>query len=181
MTNNLDIFRREFLGANTWAQKKDGVPLELLDNLSVDELKTAESELIKAANLDDTWPILGLGHVKSTQALPILYNLLDKSTKGFKVAIAYSIFQISNDQKMVDIVLQELPKITDQYELIDVLYKLPVFKDEKITALLNNYRDHKEYLVAYNATRALGLSTDEVVRKARQQNEKKSFWKKIFD
>ena len=70
-------------------------------------------------------------------------------------------------------------KTTNQYELIDVLYMLPVFRDEKITALLNNYRDHKEYLIAYNATRALGLSTDEVVKKARKQNNT-SFWKKLF-
>ncbi len=180
LINNLEIFRQEFLGANTWAQRKDGVPLDLLDKLSEDELKTAEVELIKSANLDDTWPILGLGHIKSTQALPTLYNLLDKSKKGFKVTIAYSIFQISKDQKMIEIVLQELPKTTDQYELVDVLYMLPAFNDEKINTLLNNYRNHKEYLVAYNATRALGISTDEVVKKARQQNKKKSFWKKLL-
>ncbi len=54
------------MGANTWAQRKDGVPLDLLDKLSVDELKTAEVELTKSANLGDTWPILGLGHIKST-------------------------------------------------------------------------------------------------------------------
>ena len=180
LTNNLDIFRQEFLGANTWAQRKDGVPLYLSDKLSTNELKTAEVELIKSTNPGDTWPILGLGHIKSTQALPTLYNLLDKSKKGFKVTTAYSIFQISKDQKMIDVVLQELPKTTNQYELIDVLYMLPAFKNEKITALLNNYRDHKEYLVAYNATRALGLSTDEVVNKARQKNEKKSLWKKLF-
>jgi hypothetical protein len=168
------------LGANTWSQRKDGVPLVLLDKLSVDELKTAEIELIKSANLGDTWLILGLGHIKSTQALPLLYNLLDNSKKRFKVTTAYSKFQISEDQKMVDIILQELPKITDQYELIDVLYMLPAFKDEKITALLDNYRNHKVYLVAYNATIALGLSTVDVVKKARQQNKKKNFWKKIF-
>jgi len=151
-----------------------------LDKLSSDELKTAEADLIKSANVGDTWPIIGLGHIKSTQALPTLYNLLDKSKKGFKVTIAYAIFQICQDQKMIDIVLDELPKTTSQYELIDVLYMLPAFKDDKITRLLNDYCDHKEYLVAYNATRALGLSTDEVVKKTRQQNEKKNFWKKLF-
>ena len=180
MTNNLDIFRKEFLGANTWAQRKDGVPLDLLDTLTVDELKTAEGELIKSTNLSDTWPILGLGHIKSTQALPTLYNLLDKSNKGFKATIAYSIFQICKDQKMIDLVLEELPKTTNQYELIDVFYMLPAFKDERITALLNHYREHNEYLVAYNATRALGLSTDDVVKKFRQQDDTKSFWKKLF-
>jgi hypothetical protein len=66
---------------------------------------------------------------------------------------------------MIDIVIEELPRITHQQEVIDVLYMLPSFQDEKITAILNGYVDHKEYLIAYNAARALGLSTDEVVKK----------------
>ena len=165
MSSNIEIFLKDFLGASTWGQRKDGVPLDLLDNLTPDELKTAELELIKSANLGDTWPIIGLGHIKSTQALPALYSLLDESKQSFKVTIAYSIFQICKDEKMIGIVLQELPKITNQYELIAVLYMLPAFTDDRISVLLNNYRDHKEYLVAYNATRALGLSTDEVVKK----------------
>ena len=33
MESNLDIFRKDYLNANTWAQRKDGVPLELLNNL----------------------------------------------------------------------------------------------------------------------------------------------------
>jgi hypothetical protein len=37
VTDNLDIFRKEFLGDNTSAQRKDGVPLALLDNLSSEE------------------------------------------------------------------------------------------------------------------------------------------------
>ena len=169
MANNLDIFRREFLGANTWAQRKDGVPLILLDNLSAEELKTAEAELIKSANAGDSWPILGLGHMKSKQALPKLYDLLVKSEKNIKVTIAYSIFQISQDTKMIDIVLDEVQKTTNQYELIDLLYLLPAFKDDRVNLLLNNFRDHKEYLIAYNATRALGFPTDTVVEKYRRK------------
>ena len=168
MTSNLDIFRREFLGANTWAQRKEGAPLELLDKLSPEELKIAELELIRSASLHDTWPILGLGHIKSAESLPRLYELLNNSESSFKVTIAYAIFKICQDVQMIDIVLKELPGITNQYDLIDVLYLLPAFKNEKITTLLDNYRNHEEYLVAYNATNALGLSVDEVIRKARK-------------
>jgi len=57
---------------------------------------------------------------------------------------------------------------------------LPTFKDEKIAASLNSFCDHKQYLVVYNATRALGLSTYEVVKRARERNEKKSIWQKLF-
>lgn len=94
MTNKLDIFIKEFLKANTWAQRKNGFPLDLLDNLTDEELKTAEIELIKVVSLRDDWPIIGLGHIKSKNALPTLYELLDNSKGAIKVTIAHSIFQI---------------------------------------------------------------------------------------
>ena len=179
MTNNLDIFRKEFLEANTWAQRNNGVPLDLLDNLTDEELKIAEIELIKVVSLKDNWPIVGLGHIKSKDALPILYDLLDKSKSSMKVTIAHSIFQICQDSKMIDIVLESMPRITNQYELIDVMYYLPDFKDKRVTELLNNYRNHKEYLVAYNATRHLGLPTEEVVEKFRDKKMQRSIWDRL--
>jgi hypothetical protein len=180
VTNNLDIFRKEFIEANTWAQRKDGVPLDLLDNLTSEDLKIAEIELIKVVSLKDNWPIDGLGHIKSKDALPRLYDLLDKSKNSMKVTIAHSIFQICQDTKMIEIVLETMPKITNQYELIDVLYYLPDFKDKRITELHNNYRNHKEYLVAYNATRYLGLPTDEVVEKYREKKKQRSIWDRLI-
>lgn len=180
MANNFDIFKKEYLEANTWAQRKDGVPLDLLDNLTNEELKAAEVELIKAASLRDDWPIVGLGHIKSNDALPTLVKLLSESKGAMKVKIAHSIFQISQDEKMKDIVLETMPQITGEFELIDVLYYLPFFKDNKITDLLQSYRNHKKYLVAYNAARYLGLPTDEVVEKFRNKEKPKSFWDKLF-
>ena len=174
MTNNLDIFRNEFLEATTWAQRKDGVPLNLLDNLTDEQMKIAEVELINVVSLKDNWPIVGLGHIKSKDALPKLYDLLDKSKGTMKVTIAHSIFQICQDTKMIEIVLETMPRITNQYELIDVLYYLPDFKDKRITELHQSYRNHKEYLVAYNATRYLGLPTGEVVEKFRDKKEQRS-------
>lgn len=165
--NNLDIFRKAFFEANTWAQRKDGAPLDLLDNLTNEELKTAEADLIKAASLQDNWPIVGLGHIKSKAALTILFDLLNQSKGGMKVTIAHSIFQICQDPAMIDLVLETMPEITNQYELIDILSYLPDFKDKRITDLHHGYRNHNEYLVAYNATRYLGLPTDEVVERFR--------------
>lgn len=171
MIDNLNIFRKDFLGANTWAQRKDGVPLDLLDNLTNEELKTAEIELIKVVSLKDNWPIVGLGHIKSKDALPTLYDLLDKSKGSMKVTIAHSIFQICQDTKMTETVLETMPKITSEFELIDVLYHLPDFKDKRITELHHSYRNNKYYLVAYNAARSLGLPTDEVVEKFRDKKK----------
>jgi hypothetical protein len=180
VTNSLDIFRQEFLGANTWAQRKDGVPLDLLDNLSAEELKIAEEELIKAASLHDDWPILGLGYIKSKEALPTLIELLNDSKGVMKIKIAHAIFQISQDDKMKDIVIDTFPKIKGELELIDALYYLPFFKDKRITDLLHEYRTHEKYLVAYNATRYLGLSTNEVVEKFGRKDKPASFWRRLF-
>lgn len=170
MAGNLEMFRNDFLGANTWAQVKDGAPLYLLDRLSADELVMAESELIKSLSKSDAWPILGLGHIRSKRALPALYNLLEKCSPGIKITIAHAIFQICQDKRMINIVLEEIKSLTDQYKLIDILYLLPGFGNESVNALLNEYCNHKEYLVAYNATRALGLPTENVVHKFRKNN-----------
>lgn len=170
MSDNLKIFRDEFLNANSWAQRKDGVPLYLLDKLSNEELEVAEKELIQKLSLKDDCPINGLGHIKSQKALPKLYNLLQKSKKGMKVSIAHSIFQISEDKEMIDIVLSEMPKLKHWTAIIHILYLLPKFKDKKIDNMLNSYREHKNYLVAYNATQAMGLPTKEVVEKFRNKD-----------
>jgi hypothetical protein len=168
-TKNLKIFRDEYMNANSWALRKDGVPLNLLDKLTIDELKIAEKELIEALNLGDSWQIIGLGYIKSKEALPMLYELLGQSKMGIRVTIAHSIYQICQDEKMIQIALDETKRIESAYELIDVFYLLVQFKDSRIREMVDDFRNHTEYLVAYNATQALGLPTKGVVEKFRNE------------
>ncbi|WP_027388647.1 hypothetical protein [Chryseobacterium gregarium] len=171
MANHLDIFRKDFLEANTWAQRKDGIPLDLLDQLTREELKAAEAELIKAVSLRDSWPTVGLGHIKSKSALPTLYDLLDKSKGAMSVIVAHSIFQICQDARMIETVLEAMPGITSEFELIDILYYLPDFNEIRIAELHCGYLNHNDYLVAYNAARSLGLPTDGIVEKFRNREK----------
>ena len=180
MKNNLEIFRNEFLGTYSWERRKNGVPLDVLDNLTDEEKKTAEIELIEASSLQDKWPIIALGHLKSKDALPALYNLLEKSNGSMKVVISRSIFQICQDTKMIELILEIVPKITNESELIDILYYLPSFKDKRVTDLHHSYRNHKDYLVAYNATRYLGISTNKVVEKFRDKKQSRSIWDRLL-
>lgn len=69
--------------------------------------------------------------------------------------------------EMTDIVLTEMPKLKHWTEIIHMLYLLPIFKDERIDLMMNGYREHKDYLVAYNATQAMELSTKEGIEKFR--------------
>lgn len=180
MSAAFEYFQRDFLHANTWNQRKDGVPLSLLDRLTPDERLLAEDQLIEAAGSDDSWPILGLGHLRSKKALPVLRALLEKCRLGMKIYVAFAIFQITGEVEMVDVVLEELPKINNEYALIDILWWLPAFRDRRITALLEQYTHDKRYLVAYNATRNLSRSTDEVIERYRKERKPPSWLKKCF-
>jgi hypothetical protein len=169
MTENLEQFKRDFLNANTWDQRKDGVPFVLLDRLSPEERQLAEDMLIEALSLKDPWPVLGLGHIRSVKALSALYSLLEEGRLAMKVNIAYAIYEINQDKKMIDLILEEFPKITDEYVLTEILHLLTLFPDARVTELLRTYRRDKRYLVAYNAAVALGESTDRVVSEFRQK------------
>ena len=169
MSSNLELFRKDYLNANTWAQRKDGVPLDLLDNLTEEERKIAEQELLQAASLTDSWSIMGLGHLKSHTALPKLYELLSQSKKSQKIIIAHTIYLICGDKEMMETALAEFANLTGEYELIDCMNMLLTFKDERAENMLKAYSEHENYLVAYNATRLLGLPTDKVVEKFRSK------------
>lgn len=67
--------------------------------------------------------------------------------------------------------LKHHASINNPYELIDILYHLPDFNNKSITELHHSYRNHTDYLVAYNATQALGLPIDEVVERFRDKEE----------
>ena len=54
-------FDRWFLHANTWQERKDGAPLELLDKLNPEEKQTAEEVLISRLSTGDSWPARRLG------------------------------------------------------------------------------------------------------------------------
>jgi hypothetical protein len=86
---------------------------------------------------------LGLGHLRSKKALPVLRALLEKCQLDMKIKVAFAIFQITGDAEMVDIALEK-------------------------------YASDKRYLVAYNATRQLGRSTDEVIER---HHKKADFYK----
>lgn len=81
---------------------------------------------------------------------------------------------------MAEIALETMSTINDKFQLIDVLYYLPNFKDKRITELHHSYRNHKDYLVAYNATRYLGLPTGEVIEKFRDKKKQRSIWGKLM-
>ena len=161
LSQNLMLFYSEFLHANTWAQRKDGVPLELLGNLTAEELEIAERELISAAGLNDTWPIRGLGYIRSTASLSKLYGLLERSKGMMSVFLAHAIYSICHDEKMIGITMAETRSLIKklprkEYELMDVILLLPDFQNEQINQVLSSLCGSRYDLIAYNAARVSG-------------------------
>ena len=170
ISKSLELFYSDFLNANSWELRKDGVPYYLLDDLSADELKVAENELIKAAGIYDSWPILGLAHIKSTASLAKLYELLTQGRGEIRIHLAYAIYTICRDKSMIDIAVDETQSLAEQmpqseYKLIDVMKLLPAFDDERMHHILADLCNADCYLIAYNAARALGRPTDDIVTK----------------
>lgn len=169
MSTCLEAFRKYYLNADSWELRKDGPPLQLLDCLSEDERAVAEDELIRRIRQGDDWPIRGLGHIRSVKAIPALQTLMTESKPALQAVIAHAIWKINRDPGCIPVILAASQKITFWQELIDLIYLLPDFHDPRTDALVIEYLSHPEYLVAYNATRASGLPTGEVVKRFQRQ------------
>ncbi|MFM6953376.1 MAG: hypothetical protein ACKOWL_00130 [Sphingobacteriaceae bacterium] len=157
MTEQFFQFQTQFLGANTWEQRKDGIPLYLLDQLSPEDLLLAEDALINAAQTKDTWPIIALGYIHSQKASSKLYALIPQAQGITKITLAHALFLIKKDPLMAEIVVAEIEKINNWSQLIEVITMLPDFKDARLLAILESLKKHPDFLVSYHAKRASAI------------------------
>lgn len=156
MTDNLDLFYRDFLNPPD-EEILNGVPFDILDKLNPEEKIIAEKELIKKIG-EDTWAIEGLVHLKSKAAIDPLYSLLEKlpvEHNGTKISIAHAIYLICQDEKMIEIFLEEIPKQIYYVVLGSALRKCSIFQDDRIIQVLEKYSNHKDSSVYIGARQAL--------------------------
>jgi hypothetical protein len=163
MLDTYQRFVREYLEA-TSIERRDGAPIEILDKLTSKEKEKAEEELIKRLNIRDDWAAIGLGHIKSTKAVPKLYGLLPKAFGSVKAQIATALWKICGDEKMLKVVLKlSQPSFFSwlnpfhEFKQIDIIYCLAEFPQSEAKARLEELTEDRKYLVSYNAKRALEL------------------------
>lgn len=127
-----------------------------LEDLLIDKL------LIESGQEIDTLVVETLAYLKSQKSIPILKQLLDKCNNEMtKLKIATSIFEINQDNNMIDIAICSF-RILDNDKSPYYIYTLPTtfdylikFKNSKLNSIIEEYINHKEYLITYNAKRVL--------------------------
>lgn len=128
-----------------------------LENILINKLKFIEDKEF------DSLIVETLAYLKSKKALPILQELLIKcSNDTDKLIIASSIFEIDKSNiDMIDIAINLFKKMDNKndayyvYKLVSAFYYLSKFKNSKINNIIKEYTEHPEYLVSYNAKKAL--------------------------
>lgn len=166
MQNGLDAFRKAFIHPQNWEGYKEGIRHDLLDNLSSSEKAIAIKELIGSVPAGNTRAISALIHLHAQEALPVLLERLFNASGVEKVMITRAVYALSSDANMISLAVNETRRMETPYQLLEIMYELAAFRNEETNALLQQFQSHPDYLVRYNATRALGLPTDDVVKTA---------------
>ncbi|MBS3992177.1 MAG: hypothetical protein KGZ87_00495 [Bacteroidetes bacterium] len=127
-----------------------------LEDLLIDKL------LIESGQEIDTLVVETLAYLKSQKSVPTLKQLLNICNNEMtKLKIASSIFEINQDNNMIDIAIRSF-RILNNDKNPYYVYTLPTtfdylikFKSSKVNSIIEEYINHKEYLIAYNAKRVL--------------------------
>jgi hypothetical protein len=165
MSVALEAFRRGFFQADTYALRKDGPPLELIDALDGADRLQAEEELLLRLDGRDDWIAQGLGRLRSQRAVPVLRKHLFWGKCGSRATYATAIYLITGDTSMEYWVAREArawnPFSFDiiTYEKIHAIHHLAVFKTPSAVKVLDELCHDSDYLVSDNAKRVLGRPT----------------------
>lgn len=156
-------FVQDFLQANDWAQRRDGVPLDLLDALHNDDLERAEDAMLKRlSECNDDWPVIGLGHIKSKRAVEPLLDQLESAARVRAAAIGAALWKITGKDRFVEPVLkaskdayQDNDRQAQSYDMLEIIVSLAAFPHTAVTERLEQLLKSKNSLIAYNAKEAL--------------------------
>lgn len=142
--------------------------IPLIEKLNSEDKKQLEDALIVKLSLElnqevDTLIIETLAYLKSQKSISVLKKLLENLNDDMtKLIISTSIFEINKDSGMIDFALNIIKRIDNKndpyyiYKLTTAFYYLKKFKSNKIITVLEEYANHNEFLIAYNARQVLG-------------------------
>lgn len=153
-------FENDFLNANSWGQRKDGFPSDLLDALDVEEKRQAVKILIGKLDGRDDWPIRAMAHLRVKESIAMLRSLLSETKSPvIRAVTATAVYELTGDDTMEN----EVITVCTMSDLhwgyrIDAIHCLARFKTESARHVLDELTRDSDYLVSYNAKIARGGS-----------------------
>jgi HEAT repeat protein len=153
--NRFDAF---FLNANSWEMRKDGYPGDLIDALSPEEKDRAKTILMERLDGRDDWPIRAMAQLGVTDSVARLRELLLPSHDPVVRAVAAtSIYELAGDASM-DSIVANIARAPEVFwgSRIDAIYCLARFKTDTAIKTLAELKKDPDYLIRYNAKRAVG-------------------------
>ncbi|KXK13067.1 MAG: hypothetical protein UZ14_CFX002001806 [Chloroflexi bacterium OLB14] len=171
-SEKFERFKSLFFGS-AFEAAHDGIDPKVLLSLNEDEKEKAQQLLLDAIrNSEEDRHFIGIGYLKSKEAIPIIKNRLLQGFKWAytKVWAAWALWKISNDSDAVKIVIETLKdKNQGEYTRTDAIIALKDFGNRKdvVLALIEAYSDQRDNsLVGRYAFRAIGYiySSDPNIR-----------------
>lgn len=137
----------------------------IIDKLNANEKIEVENALINklSEHPEDLLIIETLAYMKSIKSINAIRKILENSSYDMEILIIAScLFEIYQDNEMIEIAIRSFRQLDNKkdayyvYKLIGAFYHLSKFNNPVTEEIIKEYVDHKEYLVSYNAKRALG-------------------------
>lgn len=134
----------------------------LIDELTDNEKNEIENLLFKKLQegSEDSLIFETLSYLNSKNSVSLMLKSLENCQNALQqIIIAISIFRINHDNKMMDFASNAFNKLNNEYDLISSFSYLQQFNDGNINELIKTHTHNSNFLIAYNAKRALGMNT----------------------
>jgi hypothetical protein len=139
---------------------------KIVDTLNEIERADIESKLInllQSSKEVDNLIVDTLAYMKSKNSLVTLKSLIKKQLPVIEtLSVACAIYEIDNDESMIDLAIKNFEKITDNYTIMASFYYLFKFNNDRLDNIIKKFLNHEDYLVSYNAKRFIDLRTSQI-------------------
>lgn len=134
---------------------------QLIDGLTVNEKKIVEQKLIEMLyKTNDILIVETLSYMNSIKAIDAFKYALEINPYPVqKIMISVAIYKLDSDNKMIEVALNELKKVTSKWSLIFAFRPLAEFNSDRINKEIMKFTTHSDFLIAHNAIESLKIST----------------------
>jgi len=152
---NWDRFFESFFG-DPYMAWHDGLDVNAINSLTSEEKEEAELLLIETLQKSNDYrPIVGLGELRSKNALPILKEKLKSLSGRALVDAASALRKIEGDDRFAEYIIHVLKHDYSEYDRLWAAMELRYFKTQEVVEALFDAVKDPSYLVRYHACDSL--------------------------